>query len=168
MTPGLEIVGVVCYSNYTGLKKLPNHFPDRCANRFCKNGSLCNERDRDLAMEANKKVPSNFFEETCQKILFEHLDAIGVAYKVLDCGCSLLCGVSAQGDPLGVLLHVSGQPLKKGKRTPICLKCKLDNGLKRVVWEGIYWPGDEREHPDKELRLMIGRKVFGAGYFEPD
>ena len=119
-------------------------------------------------MEANKKVPSNVFEETCQEILIEHLDAIGVAYKVLDCGCSLLCGVSAQGEPLGELLHLSGQPAKKGRRPPICLKCKIDNGLKRVVWEGIYWPGDEKEKPDKELRLMIGRRVFGAGYFEPD
>ena len=124
--------------------------------------------DTQNIMEANSKVPSNLFEETCQKILIEHIDAIAVAYKVLDCGCSLLCGVSAKGDPLGALLHLSGQPVKQGKRTPICLKCKMGSGLKRVVWEGIYWPGAESEQPDKAFRLMIGRKVFGQGYFEPD
>ena len=119
-------------------------------------------------MENKTNFTSNLFQENCQKILFDHPDAIGVAYKVLDCGCSLLCGVSAQGDPIGILRHLSGQPSKKGKRPPICLKCKIDNGLKRVVWEGIYWPGVENEQPDKSFRLLIGRKVFGPGYFEPD
>ncbi len=119
-------------------------------------------------MEENKNITSNHFDQVCRSILADYSNAIGVAYKVLDCGCSLLCGVSVQGDPLGQLRHLSGQPVKKGKQTPICLKCKMGSGLKRVVWEGIYWPGEEGEQPDKEFRLMIGRKVFGAGYFEPD
>ena len=119
-------------------------------------------------MENNKRTRSNPFNETCQKILFEHPEAIGIAYKVLDCGCTLLCGVSALADPVGHLLHISNQPVIRGKTPPICLKCKKDNGLERVVWEGIYWPGTESEWPEKELRIAIGKNVFGSGYMEPD
>ena len=108
------------------------------------------------------------FTEACQDILAEFPLAIGVAYKILDCGCALLCGMSAGGDPVGVLQHISGQPIKKGARAPICLKCKKDNGLNRVVWEGIYWPGSQQEWPDKEIRIAIGREVFGPGYREPE
>jgi hypothetical protein len=119
-------------------------------------------------MEKNKAFASNQFEQVCHQIMGEYPQAIGVAYKVLDCGCSLLCGVSVQGNPVGEMHHTSGQPVRKGIKPPICLKCKLDNGLKRVVWEGIFWPGDENEKPDKEIRLFIGREVFGPGYFEAD
>jgi hypothetical protein len=103
---------------------------------------------------------------SCQQILTQHPEAIGVAFKWLDCGCSLLCGVSAKGDPVGTLVHFSGQVSTKGRRAPICFKCKKDGGLDRVVWQGIHWPGDPDEYPDKELRLWIGRKVFGPGYVE--
>ena len=119
-------------------------------------------------MEEKRAFTSNHFERVCHRILGEHPQAIGVAYKVLDCGCSLLCGVSAQGDPVGEMHHTSGQSVRKGIKPPICLKCKLDNGLKRVVWEGVFWPGGDTEKPDKELRLSIGREVFGPGYFEAD
>lgn len=108
------------------------------------------------------------FYEACQIILFERPESIGVAYKILDCGCALLCGVSAGGDPIGTLRHISGQPVKKGAKAPICLKCRKSNGLDRVIWDGIYWPGAQREWPDKDLRLSIGRKVFGPTYMESE
>jgi len=108
------------------------------------------------------------FNRACQKILFEHTEAIGVAYKVLNCGCSLICGASAGGEPVGILHHISGQPIKGGSRSPICLKCRKDNGLDRVVWEGIYWPGAQSEWPDKALRISIGRMIFGPAYTEPE
>ncbi len=119
-------------------------------------------------MEDHRDFTSNYFESVCHHILADYPDAIGVAYKVLDCGCSLLCGVSARGNPVGELRHTSGQPTRKGVKPPICLKCKLDDGLKRVVWEGVFWPGDDTEKPEKELRILIGRRVFGPGYFEAD
>ncbi|MBW2409734.1 MAG: hypothetical protein JRF72_08040 [Deltaproteobacteria bacterium] len=119
-------------------------------------------------MKDYRDFTSNYFESICHHILGEHPNAIGVAYKVLDCGCSLLCGVSAQGNPVGELRRASGQPATKGVKPPICLRCKLDNGLKRVVWEGVFWPGGDNEKPEKELRLLIGRRVFGPGYFEAD
>ena len=119
-------------------------------------------------MQEKTNFRSTAFDAACQTILIEQPEAIGVAFKFLDCGCSLVCGVSAQGEPLGELIHVSGQPAKKGKKPPICFTCKKDSGLGRVIWEGIHWPGDETELPDKELRLAIGRNVFGPGYIEPD
>ncbi len=109
------------------------------------------------------------FEALCMEILNAYPEAIGVAYKGLDCGCALLCGVSASSQPLGELRHLSGQPGNPGRRAPICLKCKLDNGLRRrVVREGIFWPGSTDELPDIELRNLIGRSVFGPHYREAD
>jgi hypothetical protein len=110
---------------------------------------------------------SDAFSKACQKILIDHPEAIGVAYKGLDCGCALLCGVTAKGEPIGSLMHATGQPVTGVKKTPICLKCKKDDGLNRVVQEGIRWPGDESELPEADLRVSIGRKVFGPDYREP-
>ena len=112
-------------------------------------------------------MKSNAFKKTCQQIFDEHPEVIGIAFKWLDCGCSLVCGVSAKGEPVGELIHITGQSTKKGRKSVICLKCKRDNGLDRVVWQGIHWPGDKNELPERDLRLSIGRKVFGEAYSEP-
>ena len=107
------------------------------------------------------------FDTLCMEILNAFPEAIGVAYKGLDCGCALLCGVSASSQPLGPLRHLSGQPRRPDRRTPICLRCKIDDGLRgRVVREGIFWPGSIDERPDIELRNLIGRSVFGPHYEE--
>ena len=119
-------------------------------------------------MEHTNNTQVSPFNDACRYILLAHPEAIGVAYKVLDCGCALLCGTSAGGEPVGTLQHISGRTLKNGNTALICLKCKKDNGLDRVVWEGVYWPGSQNEWPDKELRILIGRKIFGPGYTEPE
>ncbi|MCP4687725.1 MAG: hypothetical protein GY859_06725 [Desulfobacterales bacterium] len=106
------------------------------------------------------------FHEACREILTENPEAIGVAYKGLNCGCALLCGVTVKGDPIGALVHVSGQPSVKGLGPPICLMCKKDSGLDRVVMHGMHWPGEESEKPEEALRLFIGEEVFGPGYSE--
>ncbi len=106
------------------------------------------------------------FHEACQRIFLENPEAIGVAYKGLNCGCALVCGVSAMGEPVGSLARVSGQPSGIGLGPPICLMCKKDSGLERVVMQGIHWPGEENEAPEKKLRLFIGEKVFGPDYSE--
>jgi hypothetical protein len=36
----------------------------------------------------------------------------------------------------------------------------------RIVKQRMIWPGDVHEQPDRDLRLFIGRKVFGEDYFE--
>ena len=119
-------------------------------------------------MEHTENTQFSPFNAACYQILREHPEAIGVAYRVLDCGCALLCGASAAGEPTGTLKQISGQPVKAGNTPPICLKCKKDDGLDRVVWDGIFWPGSQNEWPEKELRISIGRKVFGPGYMEPE
>jgi hypothetical protein len=119
-------------------------------------------------MTDNKSTQSSPFNEACQNILVEHPEAIGVAYKVLNCGCALICGATATGEPIGTLHRISGQPIKRGSKSPICLKCRTDKGFDRMVWEAIYWPGLQSEWPDKDLRISIGRKIFGTGYIEPE
>ncbi len=104
--------------------------------------------------------------ETCEQILVDHPDAIGVAFKWLDCGCSLLCGVSAKGNPVGKLVQISDQIPQAGGKSNTCRQCRKDGGLERVVWQGIHWPGEESELPEKDLRLFIGRRVFGPSYAE--
>ena len=111
-------------------------------------------------------ISKSAFEEACARMLLLNPSAIGVAFKWLDCGCALICGVSATGEPVGQLEHVSGQVSKWGRKTPICLQCRRDGGLNRTVFQGIYWPGDEHEKPERALRLKIGRTVFGPEYTE--
>jgi hypothetical protein len=119
-----------------------------------------------MTQQTNWKVTSAF-ETLCMELLNAYPEAIGVAYKGLDCGCTLLCGVSAASQPLGHLRYLSGQPQQSGRRPPICLKCKRDDGLhRRVVREGIFWPGTADERPDIELRNLIGRSVFGPHFKE--
>ena len=75
-------------------------------------------------MEEKTNFRSTAFDDACQTILTAYPEAIGVAFKFLDCGCSLLCGVSGQGNPVGDLIHVSGQAARKGKKPPICFAVK--------------------------------------------
>jgi hypothetical protein len=77
-----------------------------------------------------------------------------------------MCGVSAQGQPLGELQHVPGNASGSATGALICLRCKQDNGLQRVVNQGIVWPGTEAEWPEIDLRMAIGKAVFGPEYVE--
>ena len=69
-------------------------------------------------MTDKNSTPYSPFNEACQNILIEHPAAIGVAYKVLNCGCAQICGATAGGDPIGTLHHISGQPVKQGGKSP--------------------------------------------------
>jgi len=113
-----------------------------------------------------ENTETDTFTRTCNQIFDFYPEAIGVAYKGLDCGCSLLCGVSAQGYPVGELLHVLGAGTGEENDGLICLQCKRDGGLQRVVNQGIVWPGVEAEWPDPALRKAIGTAVFGPEYQE--
>jgi hypothetical protein len=121
-----------------------------------------------MSLKANSNNQSNGFNQACQRILLEHPQALGIAYKVLDCGCAWLCGVSPHGDPMGPMIHVSGQTGRQSDTQPICLQCRRDKTIERVIWQGIYWPGGEGELPEKRIRIKIGRTVFGPEYVEPD
>ena len=119
-------------------------------------------------MEKEQRHHSEAFNRACLQILIEHPEAVGVAYKGLDCGCALICGVSPEGEPVGYLKRISTHSVQWGQKAPVCIKCRRDDGLKRVVREGISWPGPESELPARDFRLTIGRKVFGEAYREDE
>ena len=75
------------------------------------------EQRYPMTQKANWKATSAF-ETHCMEILNAYPEAIGVAYKGLDCGCALVCGVSAASQPLGQLRHLSGQPKQTDRRPP--------------------------------------------------
>lgn len=106
------------------------------------------------------------FNLACSRLLEEYPAAIGVAYQILDCGCAYMCSVSADGAPLGAMVHISGKTGSGG--APICFKCRMDGSFKRSVWQGIYWPGDRSSWPDRGIRIAVGQAVFGPGYMEAD
>jgi len=110
--------------------------------------------------------PAPSFDDTCKHLFDAYPLSIGIAFKELDCGCALLCAVSAQGNPIGPMEQASGRNSTPGHSKTICLRCKKDNGLSRVVSQGIIWPGTIEERPTREIRLSIGCSVFGENYSE--
>ena len=60
-------------------------------------------------MTIRNESSRNAFLQNCQQILTRHPEAIGVAFKWLDCGCALLCGVSAKGEPVDLPLEANAQ-----------------------------------------------------------
>ena len=121
-------------------------------------------------MEKIKDYRLNKLKSLCHQIMINYPEAIGMAVLELDCGCINVCGVSAWGDPVGVIQTISGQPPGEHKKSPVCLTCYKEKGkfMHRVVYRGMMWPGDKTEKPERELRLLIGRKVFGPDYTEPE
>ena len=118
-------------------------------------------------MEKSKLVRMEALKNICNRLVMKHPDAIGMAMIELDCGCVNICGVSIRGEPVGSInTIVTGS---EGETTsPICSRCLASKGRisGRVVNQRIIWPGDVKEQPDIDLRLFIGRKVFGEDYLE--
>ncbi|MBN1932696.1 MAG: hypothetical protein JW786_13920 [Desulfobacterales bacterium] len=105
-------------------------------------------------------------DKTLNYIFSKNPDAIGAAIFELDCGCMRICGVAKTGEPAGDMIMVLGNP--KNEKTGIqeCEKCNLDGGADpdRCVNKAMVWPGAESEMPSKDVRLAIGKKVFGEKY----
>ena len=93
-------------------------------------------------------------------------DAVGVAFRELDCGCARLCGVSRKGDPVGEVYNVSGQPSTRNLEPLVCLRCYRDKrfAVERTARQGILWAEGFRQDTRPEERLRIGRAVFGDDY----
>jgi hypothetical protein len=117
-------------------------------------------------MNQDDRYEHSEFNLACSRLLQAFPSAIGVAYQILDCGCAYMCTVSPGGEPMGEMVQVSGKTSPGG--APICFKCKLDSSFKRSVWQGIYWPGDRSDWPDRAVRVSIGQAVFGSSYTEAD
>jgi len=107
----------------------------------------------------------------CNRIILEHPEAICMALIELDCGCIHVCGVSVTGIPVGRMETFSGLFDKNSDQSPVCIRCAGAAGgsmMDRIIHRALIWPGDEHEKPDKDLRNLIGRAVFGRDYQEPE
>ena len=108
-------------------------------------------------------------KQLCQRMIMDHPDAICMAMIVLDCGCVNVCGVSAVGRPVGPVTAYARPGESEIGKGPICLQCAGAGApvMQRIVHRTLVWPGDDAELPDRELRNLIGREVFGNDYKEP-
>jgi hypothetical protein len=107
-------------------------------------------------------------KEICNRIVVKHPDAIGMATIELDCGCINVCGVSFKGEPVGSIMSIPAHQEAENDNSVVCFKCleKKSEVSDRIINRGIIWPGDENEIPAEEIRLYIGREVFGPGFSE--
>jgi len=112
----------------------------------------------------------NALKQLCNGIVLKHPEAMCMALIELDCGCVNICGVSVSGQPAGRMRAYSGTLEDNSGDGPICIKCAGAGGpmVDRIVHRELIWPGEEIEKPDRELRNLIGREVFGADYKEPE
>ena len=99
-------------------------------------------------------------------ILSSRADAVGVAFRELDCGCVRLCGVSRNGDPVGEVYNLSGQPTTRNLEPLVCLKCYRDKrfAVERTAHKGILWADAPDRQTGDDERQLIGIAVFGKGY----
>jgi hypothetical protein len=106
------------------------------------------------------------FAEIAEIILASRKDAVGVAFRELDCGCAYLCGVSRGGDPVGEVYNVSGQPATRNLEPLVCLRCYRDKrfAVKRTARQGILWAVDADRRTQPQERDLIGQAVFGEDF----
>jgi hypothetical protein len=106
--------------------------------------------------------------EIAEIIFAARRDAVGVAYRELDCGCARLCGVSRRGDPVGEVYNLSGQPATRNLEPLVCLRCYRDKrfAVERTARQGILWSDRPRREVPPQERDWIGRAVFGDAYRE--
>jgi hypothetical protein len=104
--------------------------------------------------------------EIVEIIMAARADAVGVAFRELDCGCARLCGVSRKGDPVGEVYNYSGQPTTRNLEPLVCLKCYRDKRFaeERTACQGILWPDIPDRRMGEDERNTIGQAVFGDEY----
>ena len=106
--------------------------------------------------------------EIAEIIIASRRDAVGVAYRELDCGCARLCGVSRKGDPVGEVYNLSGQPTTRNLEPLVCLRCYRDKrfAVERTTRQGILWADRAERQVRADERARIGQAVFGDSYRE--
>ena len=119
-------------------------------------------------LEKSDSSTADALKHICNRLVLKHPDAVGMAVIELDCGCIDICGVSIRGEPVGSIKTISGDLRTGDQQSPICDRCLASKGriAGRVVDRRIVWPGNEAERPDRDLRIFIGRRVFGDEYIE--
>jgi hypothetical protein len=119
-------------------------------------------------MEKSDLIRIAALKNICNRLVMKHPDAIGMAMIELDCGCINLCGVSIRGEPVGSIKTIVANSETGDTKSLICSRCLASKKRvnDRVVHQKMIWPGEPDEQPERDLRLFIGRKVFGNDYIE--
>ena len=119
-------------------------------------------------MEKYDLSTTEALKDICNRLVLRHPEAVGMAVIELECGCMDICGVSIRGEPVGSIKTITLGQQAGGAQSPICNRCLAEKGRisGRVVHQRMIWPGGEQELPDRELRLFIGKEVFGQHYSE--
>ena len=109
---------------------------------------------------------SDKYEELAEIIFASRSEAVGVAFRELDCGCARLCGVSRKGRPVGDVYNVSGQPATRNLEPLVCLRCYRDKrfAVERSARHGILWADRPDRQTRPEERARIGHAVFGDDF----
>lgn len=107
-------------------------------------------------------------KEICTRLVIKHPEAVAMAAIELDCGCVNVCGVSYKGEPAGTIKSIPAHQESEDDNRLVCFTCleKKNEIDSRIVNRGLIWPGDDDEMPAEEVRLLIGREVFGPDYSE--
>ncbi len=110
----------------------------------------------------------NTLKEICTRLVIKHPEAVAMAAIELDCGCVNVCGVSYRGEPVGTLKSIPANQENEDDNNLVCFTCleKKREMAGRIVNRGLIWPGSDDELPAEEVRLLIGREVFGSEYEE--
>ena len=119
-------------------------------------------------MENSERSTTGALKNICNRLVLKHPEAVGMAVIELECGCMDICGVSIRGEPVGSIKTVALSQEAGQEQSPICRQCLAAKGriADRVVDQRIVWPGSDAERPDRNLRMVIGRAVFGDNYTE--
>ena len=97
-----------------------------------------------------------------------HPATVAVAFMELDCRCIKMCGFSAGGQLLSPVTLVLDRKAISKDRPPVCSACSKDGGisLQRLVGHGLIWTGAAAGRTSEDLRLRLGRQIFGDRYEE--
>ena len=119
-------------------------------------------------MEKSDLITIEALKSICNRLVMKHPEAIGMAMIELDCGCINICGVSIRGEPVGSIKTIVARAGSGDTKSLICRRCLASKGRisERIVNQRMIWPGDADELPERDLRIFIGRKVFGHHYIE--
>ena len=119
-------------------------------------------------MEKSDLFKEEALKDICNRLVLKQPDAVGMAMIELDCGCIDICGVSIWGEPVGSIKTIALGQETGEEDSPICSQCLESKGRVsgRIDNQRMIWPGHEDERPDRDLRIFIGRRVFGDDYTE--
>lgn len=113
-------------------------------------------------LEEIKNYRKEALHSAAHKIQTENPESTAVIFAEFDCGCLKVCGVTADGNPTGPFIKMSGLP-PKNKEIFICLKCLIDKGpFDRLIVKGILLDKTNTTTQNLKFRQELFHKLFGC------